>query len=46
MLRDVVDLGRLRVIALSFTDLLERLAGSSGDPYWAGDDLGLGDAYD
>lgn len=38
--------GSMPVIALSFTDLLERLAESSGEPYWTGDDLRLGDAYD
>jgi hypothetical protein len=34
------------VIALSFSDLLERLVLSAGEPYWADDDLELGDAYD
>ena len=38
--------GSMPVIALSFSDLLERLVESSGEPYWADDDLGLGDAYD
>ena len=34
------------LIALSFTALVKRLAQSSGESYWTGDDLGLGDAYD
>ena len=38
--------GSMPVIALSFTDFLERLVQSSGEPYWADEDLGLGDAYD
>ncbi|HEV2774209.1 MAG TPA: hypothetical protein VGV90_01325 [Solirubrobacteraceae bacterium] len=38
--------GSMPVVALSFTDFLARLAESSGEPFWAGDDLGLGDAYD
>ena len=38
--------GSMPVVALSFTDFLARLAESSGEPVWAGDDLGLGDAYD
>jgi hypothetical protein len=38
--------GSMPVIALGFTDLLERLVQSSGEPYWIDEDLGLGDAYD
>jgi hypothetical protein len=38
--------GSMPVIALSFSDLLERLVLSGGEPYWADDDLELGDAYD
>jgi antitoxin YokJ len=37
--------GSMPVIALSFTDLLERLVESSGEPYWADDDLDLDDGY-
>ena len=38
--------GSMPVVALSFSDLLERLVQSTGEAHWADDDLELGDAYD